>query len=97
MWFFFLMIRRPPRSTLTDTLCPYTTLFRSKIGIYDPDRPIKILEKCVGINGALAAAVRPRENPERGPVKMVRHYSAAMASCFSLRRSRSEEHTSELQ
>src|SRR3546814_8844856 len=30
--FFFLMIRRPPRSTLTDTLFPYTTLFRS------PDR-----------------------------------------------------------
>src|SRR3546814_1815311 len=30
--FFFLMIRRPPRSTRTDTLFPYTTLFRS------PDR-----------------------------------------------------------
>src|SRR3546814_15410890 len=27
--FFFLMLRRPPRSTLTDTLFPYTTLFRS--------------------------------------------------------------------
>src|SRR3546814_17422179 len=27
--FFFLMIPRPPRSTRTDTLCPYTTLFRS--------------------------------------------------------------------
>src|SRR3546814_11032669 len=26
---FFLMIRRPPRSTSTDTHCPYTTLFRS--------------------------------------------------------------------
>src|SRR3546814_6481728 len=29
--FFFLMIRRPPRSTRTDTLFPYTTLFRSLI------------------------------------------------------------------
>src|SRR3546814_14180466 len=29
MFFFFLMIRRPPRSTRTDTLFPYTTLFRS--------------------------------------------------------------------
>src|SRR3546814_2794930 len=29
--FFFLMIRRPPRSTRTDTLFPYTTLFRSTI------------------------------------------------------------------
>src|SRR3546814_12407361 len=26
---FFVMIRRPPRTTHTDTLCPYTTLFRS--------------------------------------------------------------------
>src|SRR3546814_20476984 len=30
--FFFLMIRRPPRSTRTDTLFPYTTLFRSSTG-----------------------------------------------------------------
>src|SRR3546814_18111463 len=29
--FFFLMIRRPPRSTRTDTLFPYTTLFRSML------------------------------------------------------------------
>src|SRR3546814_13655197 len=29
LFFFFLMIRRPPRSTRTDTLFPYTTLFRS--------------------------------------------------------------------
>src|SRR3546814_1872573 len=28
--FFFLMIRRPPRSTRTDTLFPYTTLFRCR-------------------------------------------------------------------
>src|SRR3546814_18293924 len=31
--FFFLMIRRPPRSTRTDTLFPYTTLFRSLAGV----------------------------------------------------------------
>src|SRR3546814_11765557 len=30
---FFLMIRRPPRSTRTDTLFPYTTLFRSDAGV----------------------------------------------------------------
>src|SRR3546814_5287983 len=29
--FLFLMIRRPPRSTRTDTLFPYTTLFRSVV------------------------------------------------------------------
>src|SRR3546814_6632167 len=31
MLLFFLMIRRPPRSTRTDTLFPYTTLFRSAL------------------------------------------------------------------
>src|SRR3546814_13163276 len=32
-FFFFLMIRRPPRSTRTDTLFPYTTLFRSGVSL----------------------------------------------------------------
>src|SRR3546814_1954828 len=30
---FFFMIRRPPRSTRTDTLFPYTTLFRSRLAV----------------------------------------------------------------
>src|SRR3546814_678048 len=33
MYFFFLMIRRPPRSTRTNTLFPYTTLFRSGVAL----------------------------------------------------------------
>src|SRR3546814_13063135 len=40
LFFFFLMIRRPPRSTRTDTLFPYTTLFRSRgqfLATDDPD------------------------------------------------------------
>src|SRR3546814_9910623 len=36
--FFFLMIRRPPRSTRTDTLFPYTTLFRSQQAWLRPDK-----------------------------------------------------------
>src|SRR2546430_16124826 len=36
--FFFLMIRRPPRSTLF----PYTTLFRSRIGQGDYTRPVEV-------------------------------------------------------
>src|SRR3546814_5809849 len=36
--FFVLMIRRPPRSTRTDTLFPYTTLFRS----VDLDQPVRL-------------------------------------------------------
>src|SRR3546814_13091304 len=33
IYIFFLMIRRPPRSTRTDTLFPYTTLFRQGAGL----------------------------------------------------------------
>src|SRR3546814_773481 len=46
-FFFFLMIRRPPRSTRTDTLFPYTTLFRSVrlvIDIIGRKLAIQILE-----------------------------------------------------
>src|SRR3546814_16633911 len=39
---FFLMIRRPPRSTRTDTLFPYTTLFRSDD--VDRLRPIELVD-----------------------------------------------------
>src|SRR3546814_11902676 len=35
---FFLMIRRPPRSTRTDTLFPYTTLFRSDDDVWRLNR-----------------------------------------------------------
>src|SRR3546814_15922653 len=45
--FFFLMLRRPPRSTRTDTLFPYTTLFRSnpRSPWFDAD----LLQRGVGI------------------------------------------------
>src|SRR3546814_14836490 len=39
--FFFLMIRRPPRSTRTDTLFPYTTLFRSNLSPSTPSNACK--------------------------------------------------------
>src|SRR3546814_16123752 len=40
--FFFLIIRRPPRSTRTDTLFPYTTLFRSvELAACDPARNVR--------------------------------------------------------
>src|SRR3546814_17513366 len=37
-FFFFVIIRRPPRSTRTDTLFPYTTLFRSDEHLRSPTR-----------------------------------------------------------
>src|SRR3546814_13815260 len=47
-FFFFLMIRRPPRSTRTDTLFPYTTLFRSPVvfsAALAPFAPLPFVEK----------------------------------------------------
>src|SRR3546814_5203615 len=41
-FFFFLMIRRPPRSTRTDTLFPYTTLFRSTRQRWTKPRPSQL-------------------------------------------------------
>src|SRR3546814_20788526 len=46
MFFFFLMIRRPPRSTRTDTLFPYTTLFRS--GVADAAGDAELIDDFVG-------------------------------------------------
>src|SRR3546814_17739410 len=50
--FFFLMIRRPPRSTRTDTLFPYTTLFRS--------HPL-IARRNFAVGTALCGNMRPYE------------------------------------
>src|SRR3546814_17963240 len=43
--FCFLMIRRPPRSTRTDTLFPYTTLFRSYDGLDEHNKTRAIMIK----------------------------------------------------
>src|SRR3546814_17509054 len=49
--FFFLMIRRPPRSTRTDTLFPYTTLFRSLlIGHNIIGYDCAVIEKLYGLS-----------------------------------------------
>src|SRR3546814_10382523 len=55
--FFFLMIRRPPRSTRTDTLFPYTTLFRA-------DRRGDLL----GFRAALLRGMRDRAGDALGIV-----------------------------
>src|SRR3546814_19501562 len=65
--FFFLMIRRPPRSTRTDTLFPYTTLFRSPITPFllpaspQPTRPARSTGGQGGA-GDQAAAGRSEEH-----------------------------------
>src|SRR3546814_6286163 len=63
--FFFLMLRRPPRSTRTDTLFPYTTLFRS-------DRHARRVDaELVG------AAHEPRQ---RGVAVLQRHWEGVLGS-----------------
>src|SRR3546814_16621305 len=65
-YMFFLMIRRPPRSTRTDTLFPYTTLFRSlhALGIARP----------IGGQGlATAPADRPADQDRARGGERVRH------------------------
>src|SRR3546814_12018183 len=81
---FFLMIRRPPRSTRTDTLFPYTTLFRSERTF------LTKLAVAVGpVPGTPGAA------GAQGALLSQRHAIDTLAQ--SERNGRSEEHTSELQ
>src|SRR3546814_14323290 len=61
--FFFLMIRRPPRSTRTDTLFPYTTLFRSPRGILRAPHPRR-LRPVPGIQAASAAQLESLRSEE---------------------------------
>src|SRR3546814_1521292 len=79
---FFLMIRRPPRSTRTDTLFPYTTLFRSPHPDRDGDPRTRLRCADAGAGRALGGGEQ-------------RHGQSAWAE--DGRGVRSEEHTSELQ
>src|SRR3546814_4233333 len=86
------MIRRPPRSTRTDTLFPYTTLFRSLPGLSGdiprPAEPEVLVEAAQ--RSRLARHVR---HDRAGSLPTQRRVSDHRA----LELSRSEEHTSELQ
>src|SRR3546814_5784266 len=89
------MLRRPPRSTRTDTLLPYTTLFRSQAPSREAPRA------AVTDRRQMRPAPAQRQGSERGG--RVLHVAAAahaeepavVASEGGLHRS--EEHTSELQ
>src|SRR3546814_16745007 len=56
---FFLMIRRPPRSTRTDTLFPYTTLFRSCHSLYDRNREADSIIACERASSASEGCTQP--------------------------------------
>src|SRR3546814_7290015 len=83
------MLRRPPRSKRTDTLFPYTTLFRSRVGrpaLAALWRSGSVVGRFAGSpcscgRASLAAKIATSIGDQRGPPRLLR----------------SEEHTSELQ
>src|SRR3546814_9531764 len=99
-WFFFLMIRRPPRSTRTDTLFPYTTLFRSLAneGFYDGVVFHRVIPGFMAQGGdptgtGMSGSERPNLPAEFSSEPHVRGVCSMARSANP----RSEEHTSELQ
>src|SRR3546814_4155031 len=94
------MIRRPPRSTRTDTLFPYATLFRSPGQDGGSDRVEAEFER--GDHAEVAAAAPQR--PEQVGVLVLRRPQPLALGRHDVdgeqvvdREARSEEHTSELQ
>src|SRR3546814_10557211 len=94
------MVRRPPRSTRTDTLFPYTTLFRS-----DPQRLARLDRRDL-IPGEVQRRVKHAEEYGRAKVDSalvdpdidrIPVADPARKTADHHRRPRSEEHTSELQ
>src|SRR3546814_1269573 len=81
------MIRRPPRSTRTDTLFPYTTLFRSDLAG----------EAGSGLALVVVVARRAICGPERRAHRRGRPARDQLHPGLLGRLGRSEEHTSELQ
>src|SRR3546814_18649461 len=66
------MIRRPPRSTRSDTLCPYTTLFRSLVQVMDVEKQeidagvAAPLYESPGVAGLLSERACTFEGPDGG-------------------------------
>src|SRR3546814_4704122 len=91
---FFLMIRRPPRSTRTDTLFPYTTLFRSTVRSWVP---MNLPSWCQV--GADSRSLRSTHllNESAGGSPRYSVIAAVAPDPAKTSSSRSEEHTSELQ
>src|SRR3546814_7815270 len=87
---FFLMLRRPPRSTRTDTRFPYTTLFRSRRGRQGAAAARPHRAPRAAADGPGPGAVE-RDPPPRRQRHLLRRAQRRAAA------DRSEEHTSELQ
>src|SRR3546814_10063499 len=95
------MLRRPPRSTRTDTLFPYTTLFRSEAGEAAARPAISSISEKRTLTATLSLDWRdpppPRARPDRCPRRTTTAHIRRSHCRSSGREARSEEHTSELQ
>src|SRR3546814_1388409 len=95
-WLFFLMIRRPPRSTRTDTLFPYTTLFRSDAGRASVARRRNRRARRIPEAVSARFPIRRRRRRCSRRSRRGRHSGGRRYRCGD-NGTRSEEHTSELQ
>src|SRR3546814_4624569 len=78
-YLFFLMIRRPPRSTRTDTLFPYTTLFRSWRPMPARPRPsTRNRNEVSSRNGPSSAARRARSEEHTSELQSLMRISYAV-------------------
>src|SRR3546814_10407296 len=68
------MIRRPPRSTRTDTLCPYTTLFRSVRSQQSARASAVIAAR----SGASSSCARPRSEEHTSELQSLMRISYAV-------------------
>src|SRR3546814_7663966 len=109
-YFFFLTIRRPPRSTRTDTLFPYPTLFRStrwcggrgytfhrrsrKRQVHAADRQGAACPRYAGYRRYLLGA---RRGQRRMSDALAVYWDDRRVGTLARNAERSEEHTSELQ
>src|SRR3546814_14720745 len=105
-FFFFLMIRRPPRSTRTDTLFPYTTLFRSESSFHSRNRSCdrhggndqrhaRVLASDLAAHHQCASAVADRESGTGSPrLERPRHRRNLAGICVAVTARRPAERKS---
>src|SRR3546814_5702829 len=91
--FFFLIIRRPPRSTRTDTLFPYTTLFRSRSSRTSPSLHNPRRNACAHPPASRSASRRlewPRSEEHTSELQSLMRISYAV---FCLKKKKQKIHT----
>src|SRR3546814_10042300 len=109
LFFFFLMIRRPPRSTRTDTLFPYTTLFRSWLdarmvpaseGPFHLNDYVRYMQEFIRFLGPdvhVISVCQPTVPVLAAISLMASNNDPCLPRSMVMMGGRSEEHTSELQ